>query len=223
MDSAGDKVIEHTSEGHDRVNASISYALSANVEDLTLVGAGNLAGTGNSLDNTIIGNAGNNVLSGGAGDDTLAGGKGQDIYNVNSAGDHVVEHASEGHDRVNASISYALSANVEDLTLVGTGNLAGTGNSLANMILGNAGNNALNGGAGDDTLVGGFGNDVYDVNSAGDRVVEHAGEGYDRVRASANYTLGSNIEELDLVGKADISGVGNSSTTQLSAMRVRTV
>jgi len=210
VDSSGDRVVEHAGEGVDRVRAWISYQLTANVESLTLAGTADLTGTGNSLANTIIGNAGNNVLNGGAGDDVLAGGEGQDIYDVDSAGDKVIEHASEGHDRVNASISYALSANVEDLTLVGTGNLTGTGNSLANRILGNAGNNALNGGAGDDTLAGGLGNEVYDVNSAGDRVVEHAGEGYDRVRASVSYTLSANVEELSLTGTGAINGTGNS-------------
>ncbi|ACB67603.1 Hemolysin-type calcium-binding region [Burkholderia ambifaria MC40-6] len=37
-------------------------------------------GTGNALDNTIIGNRGNNVLDGGAGNDILVGGLGNDTY-----------------------------------------------------------------------------------------------------------------------------------------------
>nr|WP_232458924.1 calcium-binding protein [Burkholderia ubonensis] len=37
-------------------------------------------GTGNALDNTIVGNRGNNVLDGGAGNDILVGGLGNDTY-----------------------------------------------------------------------------------------------------------------------------------------------
>jgi Ca2+-binding RTX toxin-like protein len=46
-----------------------------------------------------------------------------------------------------------LSATVENLTLTGTGNFTGIGNSLNNVITGNSGANQLEGGAGNDTLV----------------------------------------------------------------------
>ena len=50
-----------------------------------------VSGTGNELDNQIIGNDANNVLDGGAGADTLAGGLGDDLYLVDDAGDVIVE------------------------------------------------------------------------------------------------------------------------------------
>jgi Ca2+-binding RTX toxin-like protein len=65
----------------------------------------------------------------------------------------VTEAASAGTDAVSASVTYTLSANVENLTLTGTAAINGTGNSLANVITGNAGNNTLNGGAGADFFV----------------------------------------------------------------------
>ena len=68
-----------------------------------------------------------------------------------------------GHRRVQSGVSYTLGANVENLTLTGTGDINATGNALDNTLTGNAGNNILDGGAGDDTMVGGTGNDTYVV------------------------------------------------------------
>ncbi|OWJ56630.1 calcium-binding protein [Inquilinus limosus] len=209
VDSAGDQVVERAGEGTDRVRASVSHQLAANVEILTLTGMADINGFGNGLDNTILGNAGNNVLNGGAGADAMAGGRGDDIYDVDSSGDRISEAANEGHDRVRALVSWQLGANVEDLTLGGSGNLIGIGNALNNTIIGNAGDNVLNGGAGSDLLIGRAGNDVYDVDSLGDRVQEAADEGYDRVRSSVSFELGAHIEELNLIGSGSISGTGN--------------
>ncbi|GLO15273.1 hypothetical protein PPUJ20028_38580 [Pseudomonas putida] len=79
VDAAGDVVVEAAGGGDDLVRASISYTLGNNVEHLTLTGSANLNGTGNGLDNTLIGNTGNNRLDGGAGNDVLFGGEGNDV------------------------------------------------------------------------------------------------------------------------------------------------
>ena len=47
--------------------------------------------------------------------------------------------ATGGIDRVIASATYTLTANVENLTMVGSGPIIGNGNSTANFITGNAG------------------------------------------------------------------------------------
>ena len=53
-------------------------------------------------------------------------------------------------------------ANVENLTLTGSGNINGTGNSGNNILIGNSGANTLDGGTGADTMIGGLGNDTYE-------------------------------------------------------------
>jgi Ca2+-binding RTX toxin-like protein len=157
----GDVVTETLNSGIDTVQSTITYVLTQNVENLTLLGSAAINGTGNVLDNTLAGNSGANVLTGGLGNDT---------YYVDNPSDVVVEAASEGTDLVFSSITYSLTAGVEKLTLTGTAAINGTGNILNNVITGNASNNtltasagsdSLDGGAGADILVGGAGNDTY--------------------------------------------------------------
>ncbi|MFC5757520.1 calcium-binding protein, partial [Rhizobium sp. GCM10022189] len=112
VDDLADVVTEAANEGTDLIKTALSaYALTniANVENLTFTGTGDFTGTGNSLDNRLIGGAGNDVLSGEAGDDwldggmgadTLSGGIGNDTYWVDNGGDTVVEAADEGSDTV---------------------------------------------------------------------------------------------------------------------------
>ncbi|MBN8487129.1 MAG: calcium-binding protein [Burkholderiales bacterium] len=75
---------------------------------------------------------------------------------------------------------------------------------------GGAGSDTLEGGLGADTLVGGSGDDVY-VAEAGDEIVELAGDGLDRVETwlGLNRTLWANVDNLRLLGDADVDGAGN--------------
>jgi len=106
----------------------------------------------------------------------MVGGLGNDTYFVENAGDIVSEKLSEGTDKVNSTVTYTLSANVENLTLTGTSVINGTGNGQNNVITGNNAANQLNGGAGNDTLdgglganrlTGGTGNDIFRFTSTG--------------------------------------------------------
>ncbi len=142
-----------------------------NGNDLLYGGAGNDTLDGGSGHDTLfgeagadrlIGGSGNDILDGGTGADTLIGGLGNETYIVDNASDVIIENLGEGIETVEASISYTLdSANaLNHLTLTGTGNINGTGNSNPNEIIGNTGNNQLMGGNGHDTLLGGGGNDI---------------------------------------------------------------
>ncbi|NTV98285.1 MAG: hypothetical protein HGA70_03880, partial [Chlorobiaceae bacterium] len=171
VDSSGDVVTEQKNEGTDTVKSSISFILGSNVENLTLTGSNSINGTGNSLNNIIIGNTGNNIIDGGAGNDTMQGGQGNDTYIVNATGDVVNESAYQGSDTVKTSVSYTLGANVENLSLTGSASINGTGNALANSLIGNIGNNILVGGAGNDLIAGDYGNDTLTGGSGRDSFI----------------------------------------------------
>ena len=248
VDNALDKVDETGGDGTDTVLSSFSFNLSAAtvlgaVENLTLTGTGAINGTGNAGDNVITGNGaankldgmdGNDTLIGGAGNDTLIGGvgfddlqgqDGSDTYFV-GAGDVATEtngSAAGGIDLVFSDSGFTLGANLENLTLTGTGVINGTGNALANIITGNsavniligdAGNDTLNGGLGADNLKAGADNDTYVVDNALDTVDETGGSGTDTVQSSVTFDLSGAaalgaVENLTLTGATAINGTGN--------------
>lgn len=168
--------------------------------------------------------------------DTLSGGAGNDYYVLSESQDLVVELANEGNDTVYSVGAYTLTANVENLYFdPSTG--TGTGNELANFMLGSTsadtmngldgndelqgegaadtlnggeGNDRLDGGAGIDTMTGGNGDDTYIVTDVGDATIETSAlGGTDVVRSSITRTLGANIENLVLTGVAATTGYGN--------------
>ena len=209
VDNLLDTTVEVAGGGTDIVQAGLSWTLAAEVETLTLTGTAAINGTGNTANNTINGNGGNNLLDGGFGNDTLVGGAGDDIYVVDSTGDVVTEAASAGTDLVRSSVAYTLGINLENLTLTGGAAVNGTGNTLANVLVGNAANNTLDGGTGADAMTGGSGNDIYVMDDAADTTVELAGEGIDLVQSSLTRTLSNNVENLTLTGTTAINGTGN--------------
>lgn len=91
---------------------------------------------------------------------TMYGGRGWDTYYLYAPGNVAVEKASQGRDTVVTWMSYALPANIENLTVTGDGQTA-TGNSAANIIRGGNGSQTIDGGKGDDVLEGRAGADRF--------------------------------------------------------------
>lgn len=138
-------------------------------------GDGNDMLYGGEGDDLLEGGAGNDRLDGGTGADRMIGGSGDDTYYVDDAGDEIFELPGGGIDLVWSSVSMVMANEVENLILVGTGNLDGTGNALGNKIQGNGGANLLRGGAGDDWLQGWDGNDRLEGGDGNDGLEGGAG------------------------------------------------
>jgi Ca2+-binding RTX toxin-like protein len=163
--------------GNDRIEAEDGDdAVSGDDGDDTLLGGeGHDVLTGDAGDDSLNGQGGNDTLAGGAGIDGLGGGAGNDTYIIDDAADTVSESSGQGTDLVQSSVSYVLTSNVERLTLVGTSDLNGTGNNLANILTGNDGANTLDGATGNDTIDGGTGNDLVIGGDATDTLAGQAG------------------------------------------------
>jgi len=190
VDSTGDKISD--SSGTDTVNSSVTFILDTGLENLNLTGTMAINGTGNTLDNMLIGNIaanilsggdGNDMLNGGAGADSMNGGSGNDVYFVDNIGDKISD--IDGIDTINSSVTFTLAGSMENLKLTGTAIINGTGNALDNFITGNEAANTLRGGAGNDTIDGGFGNDImmgetgndtYLFKTGSDSISDSAGE-----------------------------------------------
>ncbi|CCC96833.1 calcium-binding protein [Azospirillum baldaniorum] len=219
VDNVRDVVRELVNEGVDEVRTSLnSYTLGANLERLTFIGTGNFAGTGNTLDNMIVGGSGNDTLTGGAGADTLIGGDGDDRFYFDDADaplqggagfDTAVVQGSVGAslDLAACSIEQAYGGGGDD-SLIGTGALLGlaiNGRDGDDLILGSAFNDTLTGGNGSDTLIAGDGDDVLYIDA--DDALVSGGAGFDTVyvQGDGNLTLDLTASGIERV----FSGSGN--------------
>jgi Ca2+-binding RTX toxin-like protein len=195
------------------------------VADAMIGGEGNDSLVGGGGTDTLVGDAGSDTIAGDAGADSLVGGLGNDLYIADTA-DTIVETAPGGTDTLRSSQSITLPDWVEVLELSGPPNLTGTGNALANTLVGHPFNARLNGGGGNDTLLGSFGRDTlagdagadslvggngddYYVIDALDRVVEAQDGGNDSVQAAGNHILAAGVEVLVQTGSLNVAGTGN--------------
>ncbi|WP_449234853.1 calcium-binding protein [Azospirillum doebereinerae] len=234
VDNAGDVIRELVNEGVDEVRTTLnSYSLGVNLERLTFIGGGNFAGTGNALDNLVVGGVGSDTLTGGDGADTLIGGDGDDRFYFDAADaplqggagfDTAVAQSSAGVslDLVASSIEQAYGGAGND-SLTGTGALLGlwiNGRDGDDFILGSAFNDTLTGGNGSDTLIAGDGDDVLYIDAA-DGVVS-GGAGFDTVyvQGAGDVTLdltASGVERVFSAGGNDtLSAVGAATLVEIN-------
>jgi Ca2+-binding RTX toxin-like protein len=176
-------------------------------------GAGSDVLVGKSGNDSLSGGAGSDLLQGALGDDTLnagndslnadymQGGLGNDLYILNDSPAFIEEGLNEGIDEVQVASDYTLDPNLENLTIVGSDSVQGTGNELDNLISGNTVANTLSGLAGADILLGNAGNDYLDGGVGADSI--NGGEGNDTL-------TGGTISGLDDGYKDTLrGGIGN--------------
>lgn len=130
---------------------------------------------GESAGETLYGSSANERFEPGAGATAFHGGKGDDTYLITASNQVIVERANEGIDTVEAYASFALSANIENLKMLTGG--TGTGNALANRIVGSGFSDVINGKGGNDYITGGAGNDtfIYEKGSGHDTITDFRG------------------------------------------------
>jgi hypothetical protein len=143
-------------------------------------------------DGTIIGHvalgAGNDSFNtiGGVFRGKVYGGEGNDTFFTDNAKYKLVESGLEGTDTVRSTVSYKLSANVENLVLLGAKNANATGT---------IGDNGLQGNKGDNVLTGLHGIDTFHFGTKG---------GTDTI---ADLELG--VDKIDLSGWKGIADIGD--------------
>jgi Ca2+-binding RTX toxin-like protein len=136
---------------------------------LTLQGWTQTGGTG--ADNLVGGNEADHLIGGDGAANILTGNGGNDYYTITAVGDQVIEQANGGTDRVLSGLAtYVLPANVEELQPWNLSSFNGTGNDLANLIIGSSGNDQLSGLAGNDRISGGSGADILNGGSGNDNL-----------------------------------------------------
>ncbi|MEO8243605.1 MAG: calcium-binding protein [bacterium] len=143
--------------------------------DLLRAGDGDDTANGGNGDDTLYGSTGsdtlnggngNDSLHGGVGSDVLTGGAGDDIFIVDDTADIATDNRNGGQDLVRSSVTFTLSVNIENITLIGSAAVNATGNALDNVLRGNSEANRLNGLAGADTMTGGLGADIFVFSTA---------------------------------------------------------
>jgi serralysin len=189
---------------------------------------------GGHKNDTLIGNQADNLLNGGDGDDLLEGRTGADNLIGGNGVDTASYMGSSAGVYVNLSVGKGRLGDAEEDILQSIENIEGSqhadsliGDATDNTLIGGndndflsgaegtdtldggTGADLLQGGSGDDLMSGGVGNDTYQVDSSGDKAIEAIDEGIDLVTTSASYTIGSNLENLTLIGSNAIDGKGN--------------
>lgn len=159
---------------------------------LTLVNRGTLRGdVALGGGNDVFDNAGGTVIG------TVFGGSGNDLYKLGASQATITELFASGYDIVSSTIDRVLAGQIEELRLVGKGDIDGTGNAGNNWLLGNSGDNRLRGLDGDDRLDGGAGDDLLRGGAGADIFVFNIGDGRDTI---ADFADGDDFLVTEFVG-----------------------
>jgi len=217
QDSLGTATIVYQSSG--------SYSLPASVTTLTLTGTASISATGNAANDSITANSGADSLSAGNGNDTLVsgsgidslvGGTGDDLFVVNNPADLVLDTSAAAANSIQSSVSYTLPTNVNSLLLIGTVNIAGTGNAVGDVLTAGAGADTLIAGSAIDTLIAGAGNTTFVINNLGDVIRESSTITSNTVISSVSYSLVTDINSLILTGTSSLVGTANAANDSLA-------
>lgn len=224
------------------VNAGLTLTLGSSTTVENLVGG--------SLGDTLVGNSLNNSLTGNGGDDTLTGAAGDDVYifdtdvtlgsdTINESGGGVdtldfsstttrtviVSLANAAAQVINAGLTLTLgSASTMENVLGGTRGDFITGNGLANLLSGNAGNDTISGGGGQDVLLGGLSTDSLS-GDAGEDLLIGGTTSHDANQAALLAILSewsrTNQTYAQRIGHLSTSSGGNNGSTLLNASTVQ--
>ena len=145
----------------------------------------------------------------------MDGGAGNDTFVVDNLGDEVTD--ASGIDLVMTYVNLTLGGTLENLRLMGTNALNGTGNNLDNMVWANIGDNSVDGGAqvkAGDTLSFEFGATsgiTFDLSIIEAQAT--GGSGTDTARDFENL-IGSNYDDLlaGSGGSNSLDGLGGEDT-----------
>jgi Ca2+-binding RTX toxin-like protein len=135
--------------------------------------------------------------------------QGGGLQNVSFADGTTTTLAALQGKALTSLVSIVMPAGITNLQLIGTADISGTGNNLADTITANSGNDTLIAGSGLATLVGGAGNDTFIVNNVYDVVSEQPNTGSNLVQTSVNFTLPANVQNIAAIGSTDLTMTGN--------------
>jgi Ca2+-binding RTX toxin-like protein len=161
----------------DEILATVDRTLEEFVENLTFLGVANLNGTGNSLNNVMLGNGGanrleglggNDLIRGELGADTLGGGQGLDTIDGGAGDDWIL--GGRGSDSILglAGADHLEGSPGDDMLEGGTGNDSMYGGQGVDVLYGNRGGDLLDGGLGADSVYGAPGADLLIGGTGGD-------------------------------------------------------
>ncbi|MBL8659324.1 MAG: hypothetical protein JNM75_06170 [Rhodospirillales bacterium] len=240
-----DVVVEKAGEGYDVLEArGTDYSLPANVEKLVLSfnwwlnwPVPTIHGTGNALDNIIVGSERNEVLDGLAGNDTIYG-KAARAFDVTGYPDNDVIHGGAGNDLIygaggdrdtwdGADTLYGDAGNDrifgqfgDDHLYGGDGNDSLSGQEGNDVLLGGLGNDHLGGGTGDDWLYGSGGADVLTGRQGLDRLYGEGGHDRFVYEAVSDSLPGDGVRDI-IIGFRPV-GPAKGDVIDLSAIDANT-